>query len=246
MASRTRLAMPVAALALVGLLAAPLRADPASKAKVAAALADSNAQSSGLMGFFLALISLPDLDLTADETHDVVTSAGLMNGAAAPMLASIRHLSKRGSSVQIDTAGGESKILVEGVEKGSIRLGNHVSMTAAGSTLTDISGIEVCTKSSPWANLKTLQFTRQGGVPVAVITAKWGWITKTIVIPIKAKPAQTPPKPVPAPTPTPAPNPTPTSTTATTTSAAPRPAPTPVPTPEGAPTDGFLPSIGKQ
>jgi hypothetical protein len=242
----TRPTTLVASLAIVGLLAAPLRADPASKATVASALADPNAQSTGLMGFFNALISLPDIDLTGAEMHDVVVSSGLAKGAAGPILGSITHLSKKGSSVQIDTSGGESKILVDGVEKGNIRLGNHVSAKAAGSSLTDFSGVEVTAKGSPWANLKSLQFTRQGDQPVAIITAKWGWITKTIVFPIKAKPPQTPPKPVPAPTPTPAPNPTPTSTTATTTSAAPRPAPTPVPTPEGAPTDGFLPSIGKQ
>jgi hypothetical protein len=249
----TRPTTLVASLAIVGLLAAPLRADPPSKAKVASALADPNAQSAGLMGFFNALIALPDIDLTSAEVHDVLASSGLANGAAGPVLSSITHLSKKGSSVQIDTTGGESKIMVQGVEKGSLRLGNHVSATAAGSSLTDFSGVEVSTKSSPWANLKTLEFTRQGDQPVAIITAKWGWITKTIVFPIKTKPpapAATP-KPAPAPTPTPAPNPAPRDTTAVKPatpppSAAPTPTPTPDPTPQGAPTDGFLPSLGKQ
>jgi hypothetical protein len=267
---RTRPTTLVAALAAIGLLAAPLRADPASKAKVADALAANNAQSTGLMGFFQTLTSLPDLDLTGAEFQDVATSSGLMNGPARPIFSSVRHLSKTGSSVRIDMVGRtESKIIADGVERGNIRLDEHVSMTVAGSSLTDFSGVKV-SSSSPWADLKTLTFTHQGDKNVAVITVKWTIFTKTITIPIKKKappPVASAPTPTPTPTPTPAPNPAPPATTdkpatTTTSTAAPTPAPAPTPTPtpdptpqptptpdpapQGSPTDGFLPALGKK
>lgn len=226
MLARRLLVAPVLALTLAAFT--PAHADPASKAKIAAALHSSTSGQEPLMGFFLALIDVDDLDLTAQEMREVAVSSGLWNSPAKPVLASIRHVTKVGGSVTIQTVGDdtESKIIVDGVEKGGLRTAAGVSLTATrtadGGIISNIDGVEVSTTTSPWADLKKIVFTHENGKAVAVATVKWGIFTKTITIPMKAKPASPPA----------------TSTTTTATSAP------HTPSAPSNPTTGFLPSIG--
>lgn len=186
--------------ALILLVLALVNAAPSTRADTVDQLVALIRQSSGTgnpaMAFLQGLGRLGDFSLGQADIRRALTESGApAGGMIEKLLSTTKKLTKRGANVQIDRTQETllSPLTPDG--KGAVKIGKTVKfrLRVQGSndaTIDDVSGIRVGETKDDLYDLWNVKFTREGGRPVAKVTAGALIFSKTVTIDLS--PAATP------------------------------------------------------
>ncbi len=177
-----------ALLLLVAAAAAPARAqDPTER--LVALIRESGTSANPAMAFMRGLGQLPDFQLGEAQVRRALQLAQApTSGMLHDLLAPTTRLSKRGDRIEIDRS--RKTVLALG-DRGAIELDKRVRarLRVAGAhdaTIDEITGLKVGETRDDLYGLKKVVFTREGGKPVAKVTAGAFIFSKTVTIDLSA------------------------------------------------------------
>lgn len=195
--TRTRRRLLLGLVLTLGLLGglAPARADAVDD--LVALIREAGATPNPAMAFLRGLGRMGDFTLDqAALRRALVESGAPQGGMIERVLASTRTLTKKGREVQIDRTEETSLSPLTADGTGAVKLGKKVRLrlTVKGedeALLDDVKGIEVGETADSLYDLWKVAFTKDGGRPVARVTAGALVFSKTVTIDLtpKAKPA---------------------------------------------------------
>lgn len=177
---------------LLLLVLALVNAAPSSRAdtvdQLVALIRQSSSTGNPAMAFLQGLGRLGDFSLGQADIRRALTESGApAGGMIEKLLSTTKKLTKRGGSVQIDRTQETllSPLTPDG--KGAVKIGKTVKfrLRVQGSndaTIDDVSGLQVGETRDDLYDLWNVKFTREGGRPVAKVTAGALIFSKTVTI----------------------------------------------------------------
>lgn len=177
-------ALVLLVLALVN--AAPTRADTVDQ--LVALIRQSSSTGNPAMAFLQGLGRLGDFSLGQADIRRALTESGApAGGMIEKLLSTTRKLTKRGAHVQIDRTQETTLSPLTPDGKGAVKIGKTVKLRlrvqgSHDATIDDVSGLQVGETRDELYDLWNVKFTREGGRPVAKVTAGALIFSKTVTI----------------------------------------------------------------
>jgi hypothetical protein len=187
---RSRCVLPVLALLA---LAAPGRADPVED--LTRLVREASATPNPAMAFLRGAGGMGDFKLAQADIKRALEAAGVpQTGLLRQLLGPTTRLVKQGNQVWIDRAKPTVIVMPNG---SAVQLDRqvHAQLTVQGpqdATISEIHGMKVGEDASQLYDLQKVRFTREGGRPVAKVTAGAFIFSKTVTIDLTPKPGAAP------------------------------------------------------
>ncbi len=184
---RTFLALAFSAAAFAATASlTPVRADVV--ADLVKLIKEAGASGNPAMAFIKGVGTLGDVSLDQAQVREALVLSGApAGGMIDKLLRPTKKLQKRGKKITIERSEVTklSPLTPDGM--GAVEIGKTVSakVTITGpndATIDDVKGIKVGETATDLYDMKSVKFTKEGGKPVAKVTAGFLFITKTVTI----------------------------------------------------------------